>query len=152
MCRLYLYAECLYHDCQSKHCPEQLVPCRANQVDVNVAVFTNILKDKVDEFGGIEAYLNAQESLFSKINDKDTQCLVVNIDGGSVALFWASWRLCACAIYFARHHAPHIPSTVYHVGFSHLAQHFKPWHRQVWVWHLPCTLRLSMVSLATQSN
>ena len=49
-------------------------------MDVDVAVFTNILKDKVDEFGGVDAYLKAQGCLFSKLQHA-RQRLVVNIDG-----------------------------------------------------------------------
>ena len=109
--------DCLDHDCQ--YCLEQLLPCRANQVDVDVAVFTNILKDKVDEFGGIEAYLEAQNSLFSKIKDPQSQCLVVNIDGRSVSLLWVVLVLLCLRQSFE--------------------QHLKPWHRQVCRWHIPCS-------------
>ena len=71
------------------HSPGQPVQCcilllggfRFDEVDVNVVVFTNILKDKVDEFGGIEAYLAAQGALLDKLQSPDTQLLVVNMDG-----------------------------------------------------------------------
>ena len=50
-------------------------------MDFDVAVFTNILKDKVDAFGGITQYLDAQGSLFMKLQDPNRQRAVVNTDG-----------------------------------------------------------------------
>lgn len=64
-------------------------------MDFDVAVFTNVLKDKVEEMGGIDAYLQAQAALFSKLQDPERQRLVVNIDGMSQAL--ACCKLCCCA-------------------------------------------------------
>ena len=55
---------------------------RCDYVDFDVAVFTNILKDKVDAFGGITQYLDAQGSLFMKLQDPNRQRAVVNTDGG----------------------------------------------------------------------
>lgn len=50
-------------------------------MDFDVAVFTNILKDKVDAFGDITQYLDAQGSLFMKLQDPNRQRAVVNTDG-----------------------------------------------------------------------
>lgn len=50
-------------------------------MDFDVAVFTNISKDKVDAFGGITQYLDAQGSLFMKLQDPNRQRAVVNTDG-----------------------------------------------------------------------
>ena len=50
-------------------------------MDFDVAVFTNILKDKVDAFGGITQYLDAQGSLFMKLQDPNRQRAVINTDG-----------------------------------------------------------------------
>lgn len=55
--------------------------CRCDYVDFDVAVFTNILKDKVEAFGGITQYLDAQGSLFMKLQDEHRQRAVVNTDG-----------------------------------------------------------------------
>lgn len=78
--------------------------CRISEVDVNVAVVTNILKDKVDEFGGIEAYLQAQGVLLSKLQDEHTQRLVVNIDGALPA------RVCKPALRLCHQTPPSISS------------------------------------------
>ena len=75
--------ECLNHCIsvmQSKACC-----CRCDYVDFDVAVFTNVTKDKVDEFGGIKQYLNAQGSLFLKLQDPTRQRAVVNTDGERAA-------------------------------------------------------------------
>lgn len=58
-----------------------LWPCRCAYVDFDVAVFTNILQEKVDAFGGIAPYLEAQGSLFLKLKDPNRQRAVVNSDG-----------------------------------------------------------------------
>ncbi len=58
-----------------------LWPCRCDYVDLDVAVFTNILQEKVDAFGGIAPYLDAQGSLFLKLQDPNRQRAVVNSDG-----------------------------------------------------------------------
>lgn len=55
--------------------------CRCDYVDFDVAVFTNIAKDKVDAFGGIQQYLDAQGSLFLKLQDHVRQRAVINSDG-----------------------------------------------------------------------
>lgn len=55
--------------------------CRCDYVDFDVAVFTNIAKDKVDAFGGIKQYLDAQGSLFLKLQDDSRQRAVINTDG-----------------------------------------------------------------------
>lgn len=54
---------------------------RCDYVDFDVAVFTNIVRDKVDAFGGITQYLDAQGSLFMKLQDPNRQRAVVNTDG-----------------------------------------------------------------------
>lgn len=53
---------------------------RCDYVDLDVAVFTNILQEKVDAFGGIAPYLDAQGSLFLKLQDPNRQRAVVNSD------------------------------------------------------------------------
>ncbi|KAL3149615.1 hypothetical protein ABBQ32_002384 [Trebouxia sp. C0010 RCD-2024] len=53
---------------------------RCDYVDFDVAVFTNIAKDKVDAFGGIQQYLDAQGSLFLKLQDHVRQRAVINSD------------------------------------------------------------------------
>lgn len=55
--------------------------CRCDYVDFDVAVFTNIMKDKVDAAGGITQYLDTQGSLFLKLQDPNRQRAVVNTDG-----------------------------------------------------------------------
>lgn len=64
-----------------QHDDQQCAACRMDEVDVNVAVFTNILADKVEEYGGNDAYMEAQSKLLSKLTDEKTQCLVMNLDG-----------------------------------------------------------------------
>ncbi len=54
---------------------------RCDYVDLDVAVFTNILQEKVDAFGGIAPYLDTQGSLFLKLQDPNRQRAVVNSDG-----------------------------------------------------------------------
>ncbi|KAL0055346.1 hypothetical protein WJX82_010861 [Trebouxia sp. C0006] len=53
---------------------------RCDYVDLDVAVFTNILQEKVDALGGIAPYLDAQGSLFLKLQDPNRQRAVVNSD------------------------------------------------------------------------
>lgn len=58
-----------------------LLKYRCDYVDFDVAVLTNIMKDKVDAFGGITQYLDTQGSLFLKLQDPQRQRAVVNTDG-----------------------------------------------------------------------
>ena len=57
--------------------------CRCAYVDFDVAVFTNIMQDKVDAFGTMAEYLDSQGVLFRKLNDPSRQRAVVNADGNA---------------------------------------------------------------------
>ena len=50
-------------------------------MDFDVAVFTNILQEKVDAFGDMARYLDTQGSLFLKLQDPNRQRAVINTDG-----------------------------------------------------------------------
>ena len=52
-------------------------------MDFDVAVFTNILQEKVDAFGDMVRYLDTQGSLFLKLQDPNRQRAVINTDGAS---------------------------------------------------------------------
>ena len=51
---------------------------RTNDVDVNIAIFTNIRHDHLDFHKSIENYFNAKLKLFTQLNKKSTA--ILNID------------------------------------------------------------------------
>ena len=99
-----------------------LWPCRCDYVDLDVAVFTNILQEKVDAFGGIAPYLDAQGSLFLKLQDSNRQRAVVNSDGMCLqvhapCMYLSCIRTCQTSIW------PMGPSAValHHTCFTSIA-------------------------------
>ena len=102
--------------------------CRCDYVDLDVAVFTNILQERVDALGGIAPYLDAQGSLFLKLQDPNRQRAVVNSDG--TCLQFLRIRYLSCSRTFETSILPCSPLLwLCIVAISLLLQHKQ---RQIW--------------------
>ncbi|KAG9149236.1 hypothetical protein Leryth_003221 [Lithospermum erythrorhizon] len=60
---------------------------RCDEVDFDIAVFTNLTRDHVDYHGTEEEYRNAMAKLFSRMVDKERHRKIVNIDDPNAAFF-----------------------------------------------------------------
>ena len=56
-------------------------PSRMDQVDVNIAVFTNLAADAAEAGGEQDALLAAKGALFRRLSDPNLQRAIINIDG-----------------------------------------------------------------------
>ena len=55
-----------------------------DQVDVNIAVFTNLAADAAEAGGEQDALLAAKGALFRRLSDPNLQRAIINIDGASL--------------------------------------------------------------------
>lgn len=62
---------------------------RCNEVDFDIAVFTNLTRDHMDFHGSEEDYRNAKAKLFSRMVDPERHRKVVNIDDPNAPFFIA---------------------------------------------------------------
>ena len=56
---------------------------RMDQVDVNIAVFTNLATDAAEAGGEQDALLAAKGALFRRLSDPNLQRAIINIDGAA---------------------------------------------------------------------
>ncbi|XP_052209967.1 UDP-N-acetylmuramoyl-L-alanyl-D-glutamate--2,6-diaminopimelate ligase MurE homolog, chloroplastic [Diospyros lotus] len=66
-----------------------LAPGRCNEVDFDIAVFTNLSDDHLDFHGSEEEYREAKAKLFSRMVDPERHRKIVNIDDPNAAFFIA---------------------------------------------------------------
>ncbi|WOL05398.1 hypothetical protein Cni_G14126 [Canna indica] len=60
---------------------------RCNELDINVAVFTNFTRDHLDFHGTMEAYKKSKGKLFARMTDPSRHRKVVNIDDTNAPYF-----------------------------------------------------------------
>ncbi|KAF7810301.1 UDP-N-acetylmuramoyl-L-alanyl-D-glutamate--2,6-diaminopimelate ligase MurE-like protein, chloroplastic [Senna tora] len=65
----------------------ELAQGKCNEVDFDIAVFTNLTRDHIDLHGSEEAYKDATAKLFSRMVDPERHRKVVNIDDSNAAFF-----------------------------------------------------------------
>ena len=54
---------------------------RIDDVAMNVVVMTNLAREHLEEGERMEDYVSVAASLFSRLEDRDTQRAVINVDG-----------------------------------------------------------------------
>lgn len=74
---------------------------RCDEVDFDIAVFTNLNRDHLDFHGTEEDYRNAQAKLFSRMVDPERHRKVVNIDDLNAAFFIAQGNTDVPVVTFA---------------------------------------------------
>ena len=57
--------------------------CRVDDVHMNVVVLTNLAREHLEEGERMDDYVSTAASLFSRLEDPDTQRAVINVDGAA---------------------------------------------------------------------
>ncbi|XP_024031361.1 UDP-N-acetylmuramoyl-L-alanyl-D-glutamate--2,6-diaminopimelate ligase MurE homolog, chloroplastic [Morus notabilis] len=74
---------------------------RCNEVDFDIAVFTNLTRDHLDFHGSEEEYRDAKAKLFARMVDPERHRKVVNIDDPNASFFIAQGNLDVPVITYA---------------------------------------------------